>query len=138
VCEDRVVRKRLWSIASLCLILAIVRIAGTHAHLAHSHTPGESAAAHFILEMTEEDSPEHLASHEHGDIDADDSAQSTAKLSFLAGAVAPALIFLTLLFLLDPPAQQLWPRDRRPELRPPRRSRLYALNPPSHAPPVAS
>jgi len=130
---------RSWLIIALCLVLASVRVAGTHAHahLVHSHTAGSPVEAHHVVVMAEEDSPLHLKSHlSHGDVDADDSAQTTAKVSFPATAFAPALFLLAFLVLVEPPFT-LRVRAQRPELRPPRRRSVYDLTPPSHAPPVA-
>jgi hypothetical protein len=121
-------------ISSLCLILAIVRMAGTHAHLEHSHA-GASGTHHVV--MVDEDSPLHLMSHlVHGDIDADDSVQSVAKVFVLAAIYAPALVLLVLVSLLAPTLRlHLW--RERPELRPPAQRCAFELSPPSHAPPVA-
>jgi len=128
---------RSWLIIALCLVLASVRVAGTHVHFVHSHTAGSPIEAHHVVVMAEEDSPLHLKSHlSHGDVDADDSAQTTAKVSFLATVFAPALILLAFLVLVEPPFT-LRVRAQRPELRPPRRRSVYDLTPPSHAPPVA-
>src|SRR5581483_10878054 len=69
----------------LCLVLAAVRIAGTHAHLTpsdHEGAAGSSATIHHVIVTTDEDSPLHLKAHLfHGDIDADDSVQTSAKSS---------------------------------------------------------
>ena len=79
VCEHYPVRARSLLIVALCLTLATVRIAGTHAHLVHAHSSGSNAPAHHIVTMTDEYSPEHLTSHLfHGDLDADDSVQTMA------------------------------------------------------------
>lgn len=131
-------RARSFLILALCLILAAVRVAGTHAHLVHSHDEGSATATHHVVVMTDEDSPEHLMSHlSHGDIDADDSVQTVSKLFGSAGTYAPALILMVLIGLLQPPlARRL--RVQRPELRPPARRSAFDLTPPSHAPPVAS
>jgi hypothetical protein len=134
------VRARSFLILALCLILASVRIAGTHAHLEHSHDEGSAAATHHVVVMTDEDSPEHLMSHlSHGDIDidADDSVQTVSKLFLSAGIYAPALILIVLVGLLKP-RLTLRLRAQRPELRPPPRLCAFDLTPPSHAPPVAS
>ena len=127
-------------IFTLCLILASVRIAGTHTHLAHSHsdgTLGSGATTHHVLVMADEDSPLHQKSHlVDGDIDADDSVQTVAKLFLSSAAVfAPALILLALLGFFTP-RLDLRLRVHRPELRPPARRGQFDLTPPSHAPPV--
>jgi len=137
LCEHDVVRVRSLLIVALCLVLATVRIAGTHAHLVHDHALGSNAATHHIVTMTDEDSPEHLISHLfHGDLDADDSVQTVAKLFLSADAYAPALL-LIVLFCLFEPRLVLQLRAHRPELRPPARRFAFHLTPPSHAPPVA-
>ena len=122
---------------ALCLILVAVRVVGTHVHLEHTHEAGSHAITHHFA-MTEDDSPGHLMSHLiHGDVDADDSVHSTAKLFLMAGVFGPALLFIVLCSLFEPAMGLLLPRSR-PELRPPPRRSVFALSPPSHAPPVAS
>ena len=137
VCEHYPVRARSLLIVALCLTLPTVRIAGTHAHLVHAHSSGSNAPAHHIVTMTDEYSPEHLTSHLfHGDLDADDSVQTVAKLFLSADAYAPALLLIVLFCLLEP-RLVLQLRAHRPELRPPARRCAFHLTPPSHAPPVA-
>jgi hypothetical protein len=131
------VRVRPFLIVALCLVLAAGRIAGTHAHLVHEHSAGSTTATHNVITMVDEDSPEHLISHLfHGDLDADDSVQTVAKLFMSADAYAPALL-LVVLFCLFEPRLVLRIRAHRPELRPPRRRGAFHLTPPSHAPPAA-
>jgi hypothetical protein len=137
VCEHHDVRVRSFLIVALCLVLAAVRLSGTHAHLVHEHAVGSSATTHHVVTMMDEDSPDHLISHLfHGDVDADDSVQTIAKLFLSADAYAPALLLIALFCLLEPPLV-LRLRAHRPELRPPARRCAFHLTPPSHAPPVA-
>jgi hypothetical protein len=131
------VRVRPLLIVALCLVLAIVRIAGTHAHLVHERAVGSKGDTHHVVTVTDEYSPGHLISHLlHGDIDADDSVQTVAKLFLSADACAPALLLIVLFCLLEP-RLVLQLRAHRPELRPPERRGAFHLTPPSHAPPVA-
>lgn len=132
-------RPRAIFILALCIILATVRIAGTHAHfvgLHHDGTERAGAAAHHIVTV-DEYAPDHLESHlSHGHVDANDSVQSVAKL-FLSGLdLSPVLLLLTLLVLFEPRLSRKV-RVHRPELRPPARRSAFELTPPSHAPPVA-
>jgi len=138
VCDDSAVRIRPALTIALCLVLAAVRVVGTHVHLEHTDSPGSSHAITHHFTMTEDDSPGHLMSHLlHGDVDADDSVQSTAKLFLTADVFGPALLFIVLCSLFEPAMGLLLPRSR-PPLRPPPRRSVFALSPPSHAPPVAS
>ncbi len=130
-------RVRPFLIVVLCLVLAAVRIAGTHAHLVYEHSAGSATATHHVVTLVEEDSPEHLISHLfHGDHDADDFVQTVAKLFMTADAYAPALLLVVLFCLLEP-RLVLQIRAHRPELRPPPRRGAFHLTPPSHAPPAA-
>jgi len=133
------VRSRAIFILALCIILATVRIAGTHAHVVELHHDGTEragAAAHHIVTV-DEYAPDHLDSHlSHGHVDADDSIQSVAKL-FLSGLdLGPVLLLLMLLALFEPRLSRKV-RVQRPELRPPARRSAFELTPPAHAPPVA-
>jgi hypothetical protein len=131
------VRARPFLIVALCLVLAAVRVAGTHAHLVHEHSAGSTTAIHHVVTMVDEVSPDHLLSHLfHGDLDADDSVQTVAKLFMSADAYAPALLLIVLFCLLEP-RLALQIRAHRPELRPPPRRGAFHLTPPSHAPPAA-
>jgi hypothetical protein len=138
LCEHDDVRVRSGIVVLLCLVLATVRIAGTHAHLEHAHDEhSNSATNHHVVTMADEYSPGHLLSHLlHGDVDADDSVQTVAKLFLSADAYAPALLLIVLLSLFEP-RLVLRLRAHRPELRPPARRGAFHLTPPSHAPPVA-
>lgn len=130
-------RIRPFLIVALCLVLAAVRIVGTHAHLEREHSAGSTTAIHHVVTMVDEDSPEHLISHLfHGDLDADDSVQTVAKLFLSADAYAPALLLIVLFCLLEP-RLVLRIRAQRPDLRPPPRRGAFHLTPPSHAPPSA-
>jgi hypothetical protein len=131
------VRVRPLLIVALCLVLAIVRVAGTHAHLVHEHAVGSKGDTHHVVTVTDEYSLGHLISHLlDGDIDADDSVLTVAKLSASADAYAPALLLIVLFCVLEP-RLVLRLRAHRPELRPPERRGAFHLTPPSHAPPVA-
>jgi hypothetical protein len=131
------VRVRPFLIVALCLVLAAVRIAGTHAHLVHEPSAGPGTLTHHVITMVDEDSPAHLISHLfHGDLDADDTVQTVSKLFLSADAYAPALLLIALFCLLEPRVV-LRIRAHRPELRPPARRCAFHLTPPSHAPPVA-
>jgi hypothetical protein len=131
------VHSRSLLILALCLILATVRVAGTHVHLERSQAGSSAATTHPVVVMADEDSPLHAVSHLfHGDIDADDSVQTVAKLFLLAAVYAPALILIALVGLLEPRLMLRF-RAHRPELRPPARRSAFDLTPPSHAPPVA-
>jgi hypothetical protein len=139
VCNITDVCPRAIFILALCLILATVRIAGTHAHfveLHHDGTERAGAATHHIVTV-DEYAPDHLESHlSHGQVDADDSVESVAKL-FLSGMdMGPVLLLLTLLVLFEPRLSRKV-RVHRPELRPPARRSAFELTPPAHAPPVA-
>jgi hypothetical protein len=137
LCEHHDVGIRSLLIMALCLVLATVRIAGTHAHLVRAHAVGSNAVAHHVVTMTDEYSPGHLISHLlHDDLDADDSVQTVAKLFLSADAYAPALLLIVLFCLLEP-RLVLRLRVQRPELRPPARRCAFHLTPPSQAPPVA-
>jgi len=137
VCEHHCVHVRSFLIVALCLVLAAVRVAGTHAHLVHEHSAGSTTAIHHVVTMVDEVSPDHLLSHLfHGDLDADDSVQTVAKLFMSADAYAPALLLIVLYCLLKP-RLALQIRAHRPELRPPPRRGAFHLTPPSHAPPAA-
>lgn len=121
---------------ALCVVLAVVRIAGAHVHLKHG-TVVKGHADYPPATVIEEDAPQHLFSHLHqGDIDANDSVQLLARSVLDLGAFLPVLLWLAVwVSELLPSLQTL---ASRPELRPPRRRRAYLISPPSHAPPVAS
>src|SRR4051812_22714400 len=123
------VRPRALFILALCIILAIVRIAGTHAHFVELHHDGADrtdAAVHHVVTV-DEYAPDHLESHlSHGHVDANDSVQSVAKL-FLSGLdLGPMLLLLTLLVLFEPRLSRKI-RVQRPELRPPARRSAFEL-----------
>jgi len=119
---------------ALCLVLAVVRIAGTHVHVMHD-TSDEGTVGHDLVTIAE-DSPEHLLSHlHHGDIDADDDSQLVSKSVSQFATFLPALLLIVLL-VVDSKLEVQVPAHC-PELRPPRRRTAFALSPPSHAPPVA-
>ena len=135
VCDHRNVHRRPLLISIVCLILAIVRTSGVHAHLSMDHAHDATSSAHDTLVHTVvyEHDAGHLDSHlEHGDVDVDVAAKGFSKFSSLSLPVA-LVAFVVLLFLTTfSTSLQRSP----PPSRPPKWRRRAYLTPPSQAPPA--
>lgn len=124
-----------------CLALALLGIAGTHAHrsneqnhAAMTHADFMSGAhSHAVVALFASIDGEHLHAHQdHGDVDVDPPAKAFGKLPLLKSFVA-ILVAFGALSLLAPLQAKLAPV--LPPLRPPKSPSRPYLFPPSQAPP---
>lgn len=131
-------------VCTLCLALALLGVAGLHAHVpraaaenaqshVHAGEPTHTKVGAYLITVVDAN---HFDAHEHdGDVDIDPTAKAFGTLSLVK--LFAAVAFLCGVVELLSRAPSLF-RRLEPPLRPPKhRLHLYFL-PPSHAPPATA